>query len=102
MNSAWLLHSAIAGLALASGCGFIAVRRQSGGPLQAARLLAGVAALLLIALLVRRGIAIDKPPLVSRFDTHVLVSLLLIAAALGLDLLRSMPILTIGALPLSL
>ena len=102
MSAIWLLHTAIAGLVVATGFGFLAVRRQSGGPLQGARLLAGVAALLLIALLVRRGITINTPPLVSRFDTHVLVALLLIAAALGLDLLRSMPILTIGALPLAL
>jgi len=97
-----LIHTAIATLAVAAGFGFLAVRRQSGGPLQGARILAGVAALLLIAVLVRRGMELDKAPLVSRFDTHLLVSLLLVAAALGLDLLRSMPILTIGALPLAL
>ena len=102
MASTLLIHAAILGLALAAGLGFLAVRRQSTGPLQGARILAGVAALLLIALLVRRGMALDKAPLVSRFDTHVIVSLLLIAAAMGLDLLRSMPILTIGALPLAL
>ncbi|HZN61929.1 MAG TPA: cytochrome c biogenesis protein CcsA [Planctomycetota bacterium] len=102
MTSMLLIHGAILGLALATGLGFLAVRRQSAGPLQGARILAGVAALLLIAVLVRRGIALDKAPIVSRFDTHLLVSLLLIGAALGLDLLRSMPILTIGALPLAL
>jgi HemX protein len=102
MTSTLLIHSAIVALAVATGFGFLAVRRQSGGPLQGARILAGVAALILIAILVRRGIALDKPPLVSRFDTHLVVSLLLIAAALGLDLLRTIPILTIGALPLAL
>jgi ABC-type uncharacterized transport system permease subunit len=102
MTSALLIHIAILGLAFATGLGFLAVRRQSAGPLQGARILAGVAALILLAVLVRRGIELDKPPLVSRFDTHLLVSLFLIAAALGLDLLRSMPILTIGALPLAL
>src|SRR5262245_64113963 len=100
MTSMLLIHGAILGLALATGLGFLAVRRQSTGPLQGARILAGVGALLLIAVLVRRGIALDKAPIVSRFDTHLLVSLLLIGAALGLDLLRSMPILTICALPL--
>ncbi len=102
MTSALLIHSAVLSLAVAAGLGFLAVRRQSAGPLQGARILAGVAALVVLAILVRRGIALDKAPLVSRFDTHLLVSLLLIVAALGLELLRSMPILTIGALPLSL
>ena len=102
MTSTILMHAAILGLAVATGLGFIAVRRQSAGPLQGARILAGVAALLVLALLVRRGIAIDRPPLVSRFDTHLLVGLVLTAAALGLDLLRSLPILTIGALPVAL
>jgi HemX protein len=102
MISTVLIHAAILGLAGATGLGFLAVRRRSAGPLQGARILAGVAALLLLAILVRRGIALDKPPLVSRFDTHLLVSLFLIVAALGLDLLRSLPILTIGAMPLAL
>jgi ABC-type uncharacterized transport system permease subunit len=102
MVSALLIHAAILGLVVATGLGFLAVGRRSAGLLHGARLLAGVAALLIIAILVRRGIALDKAPLVSKFDTHLLVSLLLIGAAMGLDLLRSMPILTIGALPLAL
>ena len=81
MTSAILLHAAIAGLAVATGFGFLAVRRRSAAPLQAARILAGVAALLLLASLVRRGITIDKPPLVSRFDTHLVVALMLVVAA---------------------
>jgi HemX protein len=101
MASVLLIHAAILSLALGTGLGFVAVRRKAAGPLQGARILAVVAALLLLAVLVRRGIALDKPPLVSRFDTHLLVSLLLIVAALGLDLLRTMPVLTIGALPLA-
>ena len=100
--SSALLHASIAAVAVAAGLGFLAVRRQSAGPLQGARILAGVAAMIILAVLVRRGIALDQAPLVSRFDTHLIVSFLLIAAALGLDLLRSMPIMTIGALPLSL
>jgi len=99
MVSIVLVHAAIVILAVASGFGFQAVRRDSTSPLQWARILAGLAGLLVLALLVRRGIQIEKAPLVSRFDTHLLASLLLVAAALGIDLLRSMPILTIGALP---
>ncbi|HKS16258.1 MAG TPA: hypothetical protein VJU16_03045, partial [Planctomycetota bacterium] len=102
MVSTFLIHGAILGLVVATGLGFLAVGRRTAGPLQGARILAGVAALLIIAILVRRGVTLEKAPLVSRFDTHLLVSLLLIGAALGLDLLRSMPILTIGALPLAL
>jgi ABC-type uncharacterized transport system permease subunit len=102
MISILLLHASILGLAVASGLGFLAVRRQSEGPLQGARLLAGVAALLVVAILVRRGIEIGKPPLVSRFDTHLGVSVLLVVAALGIDLLRALPIVTIGAMPLAL
>lgn len=102
MISTVLIHSAIAGLVVATGLGFRAVRLQSAGPLQGARILAGVSALLVVTLLVRRGIALEQAPLVSRFDTHLLVALLLIVAAMGLDLLRTLPILTIGALPLAL
>jgi len=102
MTSILLLHGSILGLVIASGLGFLAVRRQSEAPLQAARLLAGVAALLVVAILVRRGIDIGKPPLVSSFDTHLVVSVLLILAALGIDLLRALPIVTIGAMPLAL
>lgn len=102
MISILLLHASIVGLAVASGLGFLAVRRQSESPLQGARLLAGVAALLVVAILVRRGIDIGKPPLVSSFDTHLAVSVLLLLAALGIDLLRALPIVTIGAMPLAL
>ncbi|MBI4564492.1 MAG: cytochrome c biogenesis protein CcsA [Planctomycetes bacterium] len=97
-----LLHVSILGLAAASALGLFATRRESPSMLGSARILAIVATLLVLALQLRRGMEFGGLPLVSRFDTLLMVAVLIVGAALSIDLTRGLSVLMIGALPVAL
>jgi ABC-type uncharacterized transport system permease subunit len=95
-----LAHLAIAAFAAAIALGFECVRRGRMGLLWAARGAAGVGALLTIASLLHRGLQMNAFPVVSVYETHLAVAALVAVLALTIDLLRGMPILTLGSAPL--
>ncbi len=96
-----LLHASILELAAGSFIGFLAVRKESPGMLAISRILGVIGFLAVAVLLVRRGVDLGSLPLVSRFDSHLAAAALSILVALAIDLVRSMPLLTIAAMPLA-
>ncbi len=101
MIDALLAHVAIAAFALATGLGFECVRRRRMGLMLAARGASAFGAALAIAALMHRAVALHAFPIVSMYETHLAVAAVVALIALGIDLLRGMPILTLGAAPLS-
>ncbi len=96
-----LVHVAIAAFAAAATLGFESVRRRRADLMLSARGVTGAAVLVTIAVLLRRGVELGAFPVVSLYETHLFIAALLSAVAVVMDMARRLPILTVGAAPLS-
>jgi ABC-type transport system involved in cytochrome c biogenesis permease subunit len=100
MNTA-LLHGSIAFFAVAAALGIAGVRADRRGLFAAARAATLLGAAALALLFVRRGIETGSFPISSRFESLLFTTALFAALAVAIDLLRGMPVLTIGAAPMA-
>src|SRR5258706_9552801 len=101
----WLDVAALNGgllcFALATGLGLWGARPDRRAGVLAARAAALLGALLLGLLLLRRGLAAGAFPIAGRFETQIFVASILVLIAVGIDLLRGLPVVTVGAAPLA-
>ncbi|MHC4608207.1 MAG: cytochrome c biogenesis protein CcsA, partial [Planctomycetota bacterium] len=96
-----LFHAGLAGCAVSTVLVVLALPRSNRRLLMLARGLLLPSALLLAAALVLAGIREERFPVASLPEGLVFLAVVLTLGALALDLLRSMPVLTVGVAPVA-
>jgi len=99
MIDALFLHGSVALFALATILGFAGVRSNRRGLIAASRAASIAAVLALGFLLLRHGLATRTFPVGNRFDTQLFSCAILAILAIAIDLVRNLPVLSVGAAP---